>query len=107
MIDAEREKSAKISRDNKLLRTKIQKTVEQNEKLVDEIRQLESTYSKREAEMKSKLDELQRTRLEWEKCAITYKTREKKYVAEIRKQETDYEKLQQRLARRITPLVGN
>jgi hypothetical protein len=105
-IGAERERAAKVSNDNKQLKTKNQRLTEQVERVQTELQSAAQAYSRKESEWKSKLEDLQRVRVEWEKCAVTYKAREKQYVAEIRKQEGEYERLHTRVTHRRSESVA-
>lgn len=106
-IGSERENLAKVLNDNKQLRQKNQRLSDQLARAREEMGVMELSFSRKETEWKAKMDDLQRVRLEWEKCAVNYKSREKQYVAELRKQEGEYERLQSRVStRRSESTVG-
>ncbi len=103
VVDDERGNMARIVHDNKVLTAKVSKLVEANDRLRNQIKDLESVHLKREAELRARLENLEQNRTEWERCAIAYKSRESKFVAEIRKQESQYVQLQTRMSRSVDP----
>ena len=98
-VDDERGNMARIRHDNKVLNTKIARISQQNERLQDQIKSMESAYLKKESELRERMESVEQNRSEWERCAIAYKSRESKFVAEIRKQESQYVQLQTRVSR--------
>ena len=99
LVDGERENLARILHDNKVLSSRVSKLVSSNEKLQAQMKDLESAHLKKESELRARIESLEQNRSEWEKCAIAYKSRESKFVAEMRKQESQYEQLQARISR--------
>lgn len=99
LVDDERGNLARIQHDNKLLSSKISKLMTSNQRLQAQMKDIESVHLKRESELVARIESLEQNRSEWEKCAIAYKSRESRFVAEIRKQESQYEQLQTRVSR--------
>ena len=96
----ERGNMARIQHDNKVLAAKISKLSMTNERLLNRIKELESSQLKKESELRSRMEMIEQNRSEWERCAIAFKSRESKFVAEIRKQESQYAQLQTRISSR-------
>ena len=84
----ERDRSAKVDNDNKVLKAKAAK-------LADELHKLRGDIGAIEIEFKRKESVLQ-------KAALTYKGREKTYVAEMRKQELEMDRFQDRVRRSVS-----
>ena len=98
-VDDERDNMARILHDNKIMATKISKLNQTHDRQCARIKELESSYLKKEAELRMRIENIEQNRSEWERCAIAYKSRESKFVAEIRKQESQYVQLQTRVSR--------
>lgn len=102
----ERDKFARILSDNKLLKSKVSRMqVEIDGMRLDSTRQ-ELDFKRREEALLVKIDDLDRNRSEWEKAALTYKGRERKFVAEMRKQETAMELIQDKMRRSVSVVAS-
>ena len=100
--DAEKEKLARFENDNKLLKARLKKLSEDLVKSRSEMDSLGVEYRRKEAILQKQLDEVGKNRLEWEKAALSYKGREQKFVAEVRRHENDYEKLRDKMQRSLS-----
>ena len=102
LLEAEREKTARLEHEVKLLRNRNEKLNEEISKQMKEKQGLVAEHQRREEEYRTKIDSMGRSRLEWEKAALEYRGREKHFVAEIKKQENQYNKFQDRVRRSLS-----
>lgn len=100
--DTEKEKLARFENDNKLMKARLRKLSEDLTKSRSEMDSLGVEYRRKEAILQKQLNEVGKNRLEWEKVALSYKGREQKFVAEVRRHETDYEKLRDKMQRSLS-----
>ena len=101
-VQLTRESLARIENENKLLKTRVTRLTDDLARIKAEHKERENDFRRKEGVLQSKLDELSKNRFEWEKTALTYKGREKKFVAERKKQESEYERLQDRMRRSLS-----
>jgi len=102
----EQDKYARISNDNKLVKLRNSKLADQIARLEEKIENLQAASNRREIETKSRIDEIERNRNEWEKCAIAYKSRESRFVAEIRKHENEYQRFHSQVTSTVSRRRG-
>ena len=100
--DSEKEKLARCENDNKLQKARLRKLNGDMSKLRSDIISLEMDYRRKEDVLHRQLEELGRNRSEWEKAAMSYKGREQKFVAEVKRYENDYERLRDKMKRSIS-----
>ena len=98
-VQQARETWAKTENENKQLKTRVSRQSDDLSRLRSDLKERENEFRRKEELMQAKIDELSRNRFEWEKTALTYKGREKKFVAEMKKQGAEYERLQDRMRR--------
>jgi len=112
LLQVEREKSARLEHEVKLLRNRNEKLNDEISRQVKEKQAITAESQRNEEEQRMKIESMGRSRLEWEKAALEYRGREKHFVAELKKQETQYNKFQDRVRRslsvvnRSTPKIG-
>lgn len=102
----ERDKFARILSDNKLLKSKLGRLQDEIDRMRLESTSQELGFKRREEALLAKMDDLGRNRSEWEKAALTYKGRERKFVAEMRKQETAMVRIQDKMRRSVSVVAS-
>lgn len=102
LLETERAKTARLEHEVKLLRNRNEKLNEEITKSVREKQSLVIENQRREEEYRSKIENMGRSRLEWEKAALEYRGREKHFVAEIKKQENEMNKFQDKMRRSLS-----
>jgi hypothetical protein len=106
ILNDERERLARVLNDNKQLKLSKSKLEHSVERLHQQMRNIELSFQRQESDLKSRIADLERNRTEWEKCAVAYKSRESRFVAEIRKRDTEFELYQSKVGGRSTQRRG-
>ena len=101
-LSANREASARIENENKLMKAKNHRCQEEISKLRSDLAGCQLELENREAQYKERLEEVSRSRFEWEKAALDYKNREKRFMAELRRKESDFGRYQERVRRSVS-----
>lgn len=96
------EASARIENENKLLRTRLAKLTEEVSRLKSELTAAQSESRRLEGFYNDKLSDLSKSRLEWERTALDYKDREKQFVAELKRKDAQFGRLQDRARRSLS-----
>lgn len=98
----EKERTARLEHELKVAKSRISKLSDEIEKLKSDQSAALADGQKREEMLRDKLDSLGRSRTEWEKVALEYRGREKHFVAEIKKQESEYSRFQDKVRRSMS-----
>jgi hypothetical protein len=98
----ERERNARLENEVKLLKLKTSKLNDEICRLNREKQALVVEAGRQEEFFKSRLEAEGRTRQEWERAALEYRGREKHFVAEIKKQENQYCRFQDKVRRSLS-----
>jgi chromosome segregation ATPase len=98
----ERERTARLEHELKVSRSRSAKLADEIDKLKREHASALAECNQREEVLRSKLDSLGKSRTDWEKVALEYRGREKHFVAEIKKQETEYSRFQEKVRRSMS-----
>jgi hypothetical protein len=98
----EKERTARLEHELKLSRSRTGKLLDEIEKLKRDHAAALTECRKREETLTAKLDSLGKARTDWEKVALEYRGREKHFVAEIKKQENQYNRFQEKVRRSMS-----
>ncbi len=101
-LNARTEASAKIENENKLIRTRLAKLNEEVSRLRSELAQSQAEARRLEGYYADKLSDLNKSKFEWEKAALDYRVREKHFVAELKRKDVQFGRLQDRARRSLS-----
>jgi hypothetical protein len=98
MLKQVTERIAVTSNENKLLKQAVSRLNNELERSRNNMESLKKEFERKEEILNAKMEELGRSRAEWEKAALTFKGREKSFFAEIRKRDQEVDRVKRTMS---------